>query len=123
MNSESNFTKEFDAMLKNIKNNGKTAKSINVKNHGSSINLHPLVIKLINGEKTVLKKDYGFDETFDIFEELDDKRSKLNEYKRRTSIKINIKNAMLEYLRIMKDKLIDMFTTPSIKNKNANNTN
>ena len=84
MNSESNFTKEFDAILKNIKNNGKTAKSINVKNHGSSINLHPLVIKLINGEKTVLKKDYGFDETFDIFEELDDKRSKLNEYKRRT---------------------------------------
>ena len=123
MNSESNFTKEFDAILKNIKNNGKTAKSINVKNHGSSINLHPLVIKLINGEKTVLKKDYGFDETFDIFEELDDKRSKLNEYKRRTSIKINIKNAMLQYLRIMKDKLIDMFTTPRIKNKNANNTN
>ena len=39
------------------------------------------------------------------------------------NVGLNIKNAMLQYLRIMKDKLIDMFTTPRIKNKNANNTN
>ena len=45
-----------------LKTNGNTTKTINVKSHGNKINLHPLIIKLLNTEKTVLRKDDGFDE-------------------------------------------------------------
>lgn len=53
---ESNITKEFDTTKKNIKNNRKTTKWISVKSHGNNINLHPRIIKLLNAEKTMLKK-------------------------------------------------------------------
>ena len=33
---------------------------LSVKSHGANINLHQLIIKLINAGKTVLIKDYGF---------------------------------------------------------------
>ena len=45
----------FDALLKDIKNNGRTAKLVTVKIRGS--NLHLLIIKLLNAGKTVFKKD------------------------------------------------------------------
>ena len=54
--SDSKTVKKFDAILKGIKNNGRTTKPISVKSHGCNINLHPLIIKLINGGKTVVKK-------------------------------------------------------------------
>ena len=108
---------EFDAIIEDIKNNRKTTISISVKSHGSSINLLPLIIKLINAEKAVFKKDYGFNESFNIFDEIDKKRNKLNEYKPRAYNKISTKNAMLEYLKIMENRLIDMFSTSSIIKK------
>ena len=58
--------KKFDAILKDIKNNGRNNKLISVKSHGSNINLHPLIIKLLCSGKTVIKNDYGFDEVFNI---------------------------------------------------------
>ena len=59
-NSGENKTiKKVDTILKT---NGNTTKTINVKSHGNKINLHPLIIKLLNTEKTVLRKDDGFDE-------------------------------------------------------------
>ena len=70
--SESNNTKEFDAILKYIKNNGKNTKSINYKSHGNNIDLHNFIIKLVNEEK-ILKTDYGFDEPLNIFDEIDNK--------------------------------------------------
>ena len=53
--------------LKDMNNIGRITKPINVKIPGTNINLHPLIIKLINAGKTVLKK-YGFDESFNIFD-------------------------------------------------------
>ena len=91
MSDESNITKDFDAILEDIKNNGRTAKSISLKSCGSNINLHPLIIKLPNTEKMVLKIDSEFDEAFNIFDEIDNKRNKLYNYKRRSSNKINTK--------------------------------
>ena len=44
----------------------------------------------------------------------DDKLNELNVYKRRTVSKINTTNTMLEYLRILEDKLIDKFSTFNI---------
>ena len=44
---ECKTTKKFDAMLKDIKNFGKTTKPITDKSHGTNIDLHPL-IKNIN---------------------------------------------------------------------------
>ena len=58
-------------MSKDIKNNERTTKPINVKSCGSKINLHLLIIRLLSVGKTVLKKDYGFDGVFDIFDEID----------------------------------------------------
>ena len=37
-------TKNFYAVLKDIKNNGSTTEKISVKSHGSNINLHTLII-------------------------------------------------------------------------------
>ena len=59
MSGESNIIKDFDAILKDIKKNGR------------NINLHPLIIKLPNAEKVVLKIDYGYDEAFNIFDKID----------------------------------------------------
>ena len=53
---EITITKEFDATLKHIKNNGRATKSITVKSHDNNINLHSLIIKLLNREKTAIKK-------------------------------------------------------------------
>ena len=57
------------------------------------------VIKLINTRKTVLRKDYGFDEVFNISDETDNNRHVLHKYNSRTSNMINRKNEMLEYLK------------------------
>ena len=51
---ESNITEEFDAILKDVKNNGKTTKLINVKCHGNCINLHHVITKLLNDLKKYL---------------------------------------------------------------------
>ena len=91
ISGESNVTKQFDAILEDIKNNGKTAKSISVNNQGGNINLHTLIMKLLNAEETLLKKDHGFDEVFNILNEMDNKRNKRNEYKPITSNNITKK--------------------------------
>ena len=52
---EINISKEVDVILEDTENNGKTAKSISVKSCGRNINLHQLIIKLINAEEMVLK--------------------------------------------------------------------
>ena len=95
---------------------------INVKSHGSNINLHLLITNLLKAEKAMLRKDYGFDEVFNIFDEKYKKCDNLNKYKACACNKINTKNEMLEYLKTMKNKLIDMFSTPSIIKK-VNNAN
>ena len=51
---ESNITEEFDAILKDVKNNGKTTKSINAKCHGNYSNLHHVITKLLNDLKKYL---------------------------------------------------------------------
>ena len=53
---------------------------MSVKSRDSNINLHSLIIKLIKAGKTVLKKDYGFDEVFNIFDEIDNNRYELYKY-------------------------------------------
>ena len=63
---ECNIGKDVDAILEDIKNNGKIAKSIS----GRNINLHQLIIKLLKAEESVLKKDPGFGEVFNIFNEV-----------------------------------------------------
>ena len=119
---ESKLAKKFNAILKDIKNDGRTSKSINIKSHGNSINLYPLVIKLLNAGKSVIKKDYGFDKVFNIFHEIDNNCHKLHEYNPTTFNKINRKNEKLDYLKIIKDNLIGMFSTPIIIRK-INNAN
>ena len=44
---------KFDAISKYIKNIGRTTKPISVKSHGSNINLHPLIVKLLKAGKSV----------------------------------------------------------------------
>ena len=109
--------KRFDAILKDIKISRKTTESISVKSRGKSIKIHPLIIKLLNTKKPVLKKDYSFDEVFNIFDEIDINCNNLNEYKLRSTNMIKRKNEMLECLRIMEDKLIDMFSVSNIARK------
>ena len=58
---------------------------------------------MLHAEKTVLEKDYEFDDAFNNFDEIDNKHNKLNEYKPRTCNKINTKNTMLEYLQIIEN--------------------
>ena len=121
-NDESETATRFDAILKDIKNIGRTTKPISVKSHGSNINLHPLIIKLINAGKKVLKKDYGFDEACEIFDEIDKNFDKRNEHNPRSSNMIIRKNEMLQYLKLMEWKLVDMFSTPTFVRK-INNDN
>ena len=68
---ENKTLKKFNAILTDIENNGRATKPISVKTRGSNINLYPLIMRLLNVRKTVLKKDYGFDEVCDIFDEID----------------------------------------------------
>ena len=68
MSDKSNITKEFNEILEDIKNNGRTSQSISVKNHGSLSKLHQLITK-INAEKRGIVKDYAFDEGSNIFDE------------------------------------------------------
>ena len=120
MNDESNVAKNFNSISEDIKNNRKIAKPIKVKNQGNNINLHPLLIKFENAKTTVLKQDYRFDRVFKILDEIDNKCSKLDVYKLWSSDKINTKNEMLKYLKIMEDKLIAICSTSSvIKEKNT----
>ena len=57
MSGESNITKDFNAILEDIKSNIKTAKPVSVKSWGSNINNpHPLILKLLNTEKEFSKK-------------------------------------------------------------------
>ena len=62
----------------------------------------------------MLKQDYRFDRVFKILDEIDNKCSKLDVYKLWSSDKINTKNEMLKYLKIMEDKLIAICSTSSI---------
>ena len=52
---ESNITKEFNAILKDIKNDIKTTKSIIVKSCGNNINLYPLINPWYGGVKTAFQ--------------------------------------------------------------------
>ena len=54
----------------------------------------------------MLKQDYGFNEAFNSSYKIDNRPNKLCENKSRTS-KINTKNALLNYLRIIEDGIID----------------
>ena len=82
MSGESNNTKEFEAILGDIKNNGRATKQISVKAVivilcASADNKK---IKLLDTEKAVLKNKYGLDEAFNNLNEIDNKHNKLNEY-------------------------------------------
>ena len=66
---------------------------------------------MLNTEKMMLKKYYGFDEAFNILSKIDNKRNKLNEFKQMPDKNIDNKNATLKYLKIIKNKLIDTFST------------
>lgn len=87
--------KMFDAIFEKIKNNVQVDGLLNMKSCVSRINLRPLRIKLLSTEKTMLRRNYVFDETFNIFDEIDNKRNKLNEYEPRSD-----KNVTLEYLKV-----------------------
>ena len=69
----------------------------------------------------MLKKDYEFDEVFNIFDELDDNRCYFHKYNPRTSNVITKNNEMLEYLKISEWKLIDTSSTASVVEKKLNN--
>ena len=49
---EIKITKNFDAILKDIKNNGRTTNLASVRSRGSNINLHLLTIKLLKRKKS-----------------------------------------------------------------------
>ena len=91
MSDESDITKAFGILSQDIKNNGKTTKSISVKGLSNTINLYPLIIKLQSAEKTELQKHYGFEKAFNIFDEIDNKCNKLNEYKSKKKIDVKYK--------------------------------
>ena len=55
--SRSNITKEWDTILNYMKNNSKTTKATSVKSCSNTINLHPLVIKLLKPEKKSAQKN------------------------------------------------------------------
>ena len=55
--------------------------------------MHPLILNLLNTGKTVLKKYYGFNEVFNIFDDIDNNHHKLHEYNPRTFNMIKRKNA------------------------------
>ena len=75
-----NNTKEFDAIMENVKNR-KVDKTLSIKIHSHITNLHTLIKKLLDVIKAVLKKDYRFDKVINIFEEIDNKWYNFNVYK------------------------------------------
>ena len=56
MSDESDYTKNFEAIFKNMKVSKKSTESISVKSRGKNINLHPLIIKLLNAKKKKKKR-------------------------------------------------------------------
>lgn len=48
VSGKSNINKKFDVILKEITNNGRATKSINVKSRAGNINSHLLIRKLLN---------------------------------------------------------------------------
>ena len=108
----------MDTILKDIKNNGKALKLLIIRTRGNVISLHSLIMKL-NTRKTVLEKDYRFDKVFNIFDEIDNSCNKLQLqlYDPKTATMIIRKNEMLEYLEIIRSRLIDMLSTPSLIKK------
>ena len=54
-----------------------------------------MIIKWLNEEKIMLKKQHEYDEAFYIFDEIEDKLNKPNGYKPQNSNIINTKNEML----------------------------
>ena len=77
INDDSSVAKTFAIMLDDIKNNKNTNKSLSVKNGGKDINLHTVVITFRNAKTAVLQGDYGFDEAFNIFGEIENNCSNL----------------------------------------------
>ena len=114
--------KMFDAIFEKIKNNVQVDGLLNMKSCASRINLRPLKIKLLSIEKAMVRRNYGFDETFNIFDEIDNKRNKLNEYEPRSDNNINNKNPTPEYLKVRENNLIDTFSASSISKKEAMST-
>ena len=88
--------KKFDAILKDIKNNGRNTIPIRVKSLDKGTNLNPLIIKLLNPGKMFLKKNCGLDEVFNIFNEIDNNHHELCKYNPRTSNMINRNNEKLD---------------------------
>ena len=70
----------------------------------------------------MLKKDYGFDKVFNIFDEIDNNCFELHKFNPRNLNMINRKYEIIESLKIVEWKLIDMFSTPSVVRK-INNAN
>ena len=81
-----------------------------------------MIIRLLNIGKPALKNYHGFYGVFEIFDEIDNNLHKVNRYNPRTSNMIKRKNEMLEYLRVMEWKLIDIFSTTTCVRK-INNAN
>ena len=52
MSDKSYINKVFNTILKDIKNNGKTTKSANLKIWGNKINLNPVIIKVSRCRKS-----------------------------------------------------------------------
>lgn len=51
---------------------------INFKSPAKNINLHILIIKLLDAGKTMFKKDYEFDQVFKIFDEVKQNQHNVN---------------------------------------------
>ena len=71
ISDDSSIAKTFAIILDDIKNDKNTNKSLSVKSRGKNINLYIVVITFINAKIAVLKGDYGFDEAFNIFDEIE----------------------------------------------------
>ena len=54
---DESITKEFDTILESIRNNVKVDKLLKIKTFNNNINLCSLIMKLLNPEEMVLKKD------------------------------------------------------------------
>ena len=91
MRDKSNLTKNFNSMLKDMKNDKKVTELISVKSRSENISLYTVMTKFINIKATVLQKDYGFDKEFNIFDKIDNNCNKIYPYKALISKDINKK--------------------------------
>ena len=73
-----------------------------------------MIVRSLKAEKTVLK-NYGFDKVIDISDKMKIIHKKLLGVM--LGVLIRFKNYMLEYLKIMEWKLIDMLSTPIVVRK------